>query len=93
MALGGSYLSELGSGDHPAPRRLPVVEAHAELCGCSVPSECACGGCSQMCTRPCWPTPEEARRLIRAGLGDRLMLDYWGGVVSMVGTFMFLLLL
>lgn len=31
-----------------------------------------------MCeTRPCWPTPDEAKAIIEAGLGDRLMLDYW----------------
>jgi len=31
-----------------------------------------------MCRRrPCWPTPAEARRLIAAGYGDRMMLDWW----------------
>lgn len=30
-----------------------------------------------MCQRPCWPTPEEAQKLIDAGYGDRLMNDYW----------------
>jgi hypothetical protein len=32
-----------------------------------------------MCRRPCWPSPEEALKLIEAGYGDRLMLDWWVG--------------
>lgn len=41
---------------------------------------CACTTCVQMCEhRPCWPTPAEAQRIIKAGLGGRLMLDYWVG--------------
>lgn len=27
--------------------------------------------------RPCWPTPDEARAIEAAGLGHRLMRDYW----------------
>jgi hypothetical protein len=27
--------------------------------------------------RPCWGTPKDAAAIIEAGLGDRLMLDYW----------------
>ena len=31
-----------------------------------------------MCERrPCWPTPDDAQRLIDAGHADRLMLDWW----------------
>lgn len=31
-----------------------------------------------MCERrPCWPTPDEAKRIKDAGFGDRLMIDYW----------------
>lgn len=40
-------------------------------------TSCACDTCKAMCNRPCWPTPEEAQRLIDAGYGGRLMLDYW----------------
>lgn len=54
-------------------------------------SACACGECVAMCTRrPCWPTPEEAGRLIDAGHGGRLMLDYWaaahGPDIYLLGT-------
>jgi hypothetical protein len=39
---------------------------------------CSCPECKAMCERrPCWPTPEDAQRLINAGLADRLMLDWW----------------
>ncbi len=31
-----------------------------------------------MCeNRPCWPTPEESKAIIDAGLGHRMMRDYW----------------
>lgn len=31
-----------------------------------------------MCQRrPCWPTPVDTERLIAAGFGDSLMLDWW----------------
>ena len=40
-------------------------------------TECDCAECKQMCLRPCWASPEEAETLIDAGLGNRLMLDYW----------------
>lgn len=36
---------------------------------------CSCPECTYMCKRPCWPTVSEARALIRAGYGPRLMLD------------------
>jgi hypothetical protein len=42
------------------------------------PTTCACVVCQAMCERkPCWPTPREVVRLIRAGHGGKLMLDRW----------------
>jgi hypothetical protein len=39
---------------------------------------CDCPECRAMCTRrPCWPTPEDARQLIAAGFGPRLMAEWW----------------
>lgn len=38
---------------------------------------CTCKECRAMCRQPCWPTPDEARALIKAGYGHRLMTDYW----------------
>lgn len=39
---------------------------------------CACSKCVKMCEeRPCWPTPDEAKAIIDAGLGNRLMSDWW----------------
>ncbi len=39
---------------------------------------CACPECVAMCRhRPCWPTPNDAQRLIEAGYADRLMVDWW----------------
>jgi len=39
---------------------------------------CSCDECKAMCERrPCWPTPDDAQRLIDAGHADRLMLDWW----------------
>lgn len=41
---------------------------------------CSCEDCVAMCkNRPCWPSPEEAKKLIELGYGDRLALDYWVG--------------
>lgn len=49
---------------------LPVLQETA----------CGCAECVEMCERrACWPTPDEARALIQAGYGDRLMLDWWAG--------------
>lgn len=46
-------------------------------------SSCSCETCQKKCReRTCWPTPEEAQAIIRAGLGDRLMYDYWVGDAS-----------
>ncbi len=38
---------------------------------------CTCSTCIEMCNRPCWPTPPEAKALIESEFKDRLMLDYW----------------
>lgn len=44
------------------------------------PVECSCGTCRMMCEyRPCWPTPQEARKMIDAGLAPKMMLDWWEG--------------
>jgi hypothetical protein len=43
-------------------------------------SSCTCERCKDMCRRRvCWPTPEQAERIINAGFADRMMLDYWEG--------------
>lgn len=40
------------------------------------PSTCSCEVCQEMCrTYSCLPTPKEAKTLIEAGYGNRLMLD------------------
>lgn len=44
-----------------------------------VPVECSCETCKAMCQRPCWPSPDEAQKLIDVGYGPRLMNDYWVG--------------
>lgn len=38
---------------------------------------CNCHTCVEMCLRPCWPTPQEANRIMDLGYGPCLMLDYW----------------
>ena len=39
---------------------------------------CACAKCKSACeTRPGWPTPEEAERIIDAGHAKKLMYDWW----------------
>lgn len=38
---------------------------------------CTCETCEKMCERPCWLRPAEAKALIQAGYGRRLMADYW----------------
>lgn len=48
---------------------------------------CQCKECQEMCDRPCWPTPSEAKALIEAGYRNRLMMDYWarrGGDIEIV---------
>jgi hypothetical protein len=43
-----------------------------------IKTQCVCEICKEMCVRrPCWPSPDEVVKLIEAGYGDRLMLDYW----------------
>lgn len=43
-------------------------------------TSCSCPKCVKMCEhRPCWPTAEEASRLIDADYGPRMMNDYWVG--------------
>ena len=43
-------------------------------------SECKCDTCVGMCkTRPCWPTPSEAKAIMDAGLGHKMWMDYWAG--------------
>lgn len=42
-------------------------------------SECSCGACQRMCERSCWGTPDDIRKLIQAGFGSKLMLDWWIG--------------
>lgn len=38
---------------------------------------CDCNVCSAMCHAPCTGTPEEMKKIIDAGYGDRLCLDDW----------------
>ncbi len=38
---------------------------------------CTCAQCKELCRRPCWPTPAEAKRLLAAGHGQELMLAWW----------------
>jgi len=39
---------------------------------------CQCESCKSACkSRPCWPTPDDAKKLIKAGFGYALMLDWW----------------
>lgn len=41
---------------------------------------CSCPECVGMCKRrPCWPTPHEAEKIIKAGHAKSMMLDYWVG--------------
>lgn len=41
------------------------------------PPACSCDKCKDMCKRSCWPSPEEAEKMLNAGLGPKLMLDQW----------------
>ena len=41
---------------------------------------CSCETCVEMCERrPCWPTPEESKKIQDAGFARRMMRDYWVG--------------
>lgn len=43
-------------------------------------NECQCSLCRGMCqNRPCWGTPFEIEKIIDAGFGPRLYLDWWAG--------------
>jgi hypothetical protein len=39
--------------------------------------DCSCQACKDMCKRPCWGTPAEMEKIIAAGFGSKLMLDYY----------------
>lgn len=52
---------------------------------------CACLSCVSACARPCWPIPEEAQGIMDAGLGSKLMLDWWDGVEDDHGHRVFIL--
>ena len=42
--------------------------------------DCSCEECRSCCKRRiCWGTPDDAQRIIDAGLGHRLMYDWWVG--------------
>jgi hypothetical protein len=52
------------------------------------PPDCDCWVCQEMCTRPCGPTPKEARALIDAGFANCLEIkEGWAGngEVDMLG--------
>lgn len=50
-------------------RRLPLSEWKLKL------PTCNCETCQSMCGVPCFPSPDEARKLIRLGYGPQLMLN------------------
>ena len=41
------------------------------------PIECKCQKCKQQCKTPCLGTPEDIRRLIKAGYKERLAITHW----------------
>src|SRR3990167_2943378 len=42
---------------------------------------CSCKTCQEMCKeRPCWPTPQESKKLIKNGFAKKLMYDYWAAI-------------
>lgn len=54
------------------------MRSSREMLGDLPDVECSCERCVSMCQHlPCWPLPEEAEALIKAGHGDRLMADWW----------------
>lgn len=62
---------------------LPGEKAAEKLKERKEPPTCKCGDCKQMCEIPCWPTPEEALKLIEAGHADKLEFDgYNMGIVG-----------
>lgn len=41
-------------------------------------TSCDCQECKDMCSnRPCWPMVKEAEKMLDAGWGKKMMLDYW----------------
>lgn len=41
-------------------------------------SMCSCSVCKRMCkVSPCFPTPEEAKRIVDAGYGEQLKFSVW----------------
>jgi hypothetical protein len=38
--------------------------------------ECSCRSCQAMCRRPCYGTLEDIEKIIEAGFGDRLAIDW-----------------
>jgi hypothetical protein len=38
-------------------------------------TECSCSECRDMCKTRCWPSPEEARKMIEVGLAFRMMKE------------------
>lgn len=42
-------------------------------------TECACNTCQGFCSRPCFPSPQEAVNIMDASYGTHLMLDWWNG--------------
>lgn len=51
-----------------------VVQAADYLARQVPPAPCRCAGCVEMCSRPCYPTPDEAEKLIDHGYAHKLML-------------------
>lgn len=44
---------------------------------------CSCKTCKGICKVPCWPSPEEAKRLIKLGYGPKMMVaERWTGPVK-----------
>ena len=42
------------------------------------PSQCKCKLCKEQCHTPCLGTPQDIKKLIDAGYGDRLSIADWG---------------
>lgn len=56
---------------------LDIAEAIEDILTTPDYPSCTCDICRDMCKRSCWPTPEEAERLIDAGYAHKLMRDWW----------------
>lgn len=56
------------------PKFLPVLKSKS-LFQWKEPKTCDCSICRSMChNSPCWPSPQEAKKLIKLGYGSRMML-------------------